>query len=132
MRQIRIAMVAIALLAVTGLGAAQAPGRPEGKPDSARPQYRLTGGAWHCDQVDAKGNSFLLGFREDGGCIMVLCEVATGKNLGQSTGRYTLVGKRLTIRLSVAEIRGTVTYLGPDAIRIVDAAGEVKTFKRKF
>src|SRR5262249_25885387 len=104
--------------------------RPAMDFSAGQPRYHLAGGVWEGDQVDSQGRRIVLGFREDGGCIMVVGDGSTGRTLGKSTGRFTLVFNRLTLRLSVAEVRGTLTWLGSDAIRIVDAKGDVKTFKR--
>src|SRR4051794_11305799 len=111
MSPIRTAVVActLALFALTGFAAAQTPDQPTGMSDRQQPSYSLVGGCWMGDQIDSQGRKIALGFRGDGGCIMIVSDAATGKILGQSTGTFSLIGDRITMSLSVAEIRGTLT-----------------------
>src|SRR5207249_8420896 len=75
-----------ALTALTGFATA----RPAGaEPPAPRPTaaylfeglhasaYSLTEGTWVGQEVDGKGRSIMLGFRNDGQCIMVVFDAAT-------------------------------------------------------
>jgi hypothetical protein len=138
MTLVRTLLAALAAVtALAGFAAAQSPAPPAPRSPydylfegPAAQANNLTDGVWVCNKPDAKGRVAALAFSADGKCVMAVFNVTTKSKIGQSTGTYTLNGQNLTMTLTVATVRGTLTFVGPDTIRIVDAAGEVMTFIR--
>jgi hypothetical protein len=138
MTLVRTLLAALAAVtALSGFAAAQSPA-----PIVPRSPYdylfegptaqanNLTDGVWVCNKPVAKGRVAALAFSADGKCLMAVFDVNTKKKVGQSAGTYTLYGQNLTMTLAAGTVRGTLTFLGPDTIQIVDTDGEVLTFIR--